>query len=97
MRVLHSSVITIDAGAGSEVICAPVFIFGAMATLYNNAIPKFVDINPVSHTMDPYKIEKAITDRTKTIIVTHAWGLPAEYDKHSTFSVNSSITSIPGW
>ena len=44
MSVLHSSVICAVAGAGDEVICDPVFIFGAMAALYNNAIPKFADI-----------------------------------------------------
>jgi dTDP-4-amino-4,6-dideoxygalactose transaminase len=81
MSVLHSSVICAGAGAGDEVICDPVFIFGALAALYNNALPKFVDINPVTHNMDPDKIEKAITERTKAVIVTHAWGLPAEMDR----------------
>ncbi len=80
MSVLHSAVVCAGAGAGNEVICDPVFIFGAMATLYNNAIPTFVDINPVTHNMDPDKIGEAINERTKAIIVTHSWGLPAEID-----------------
>ncbi len=81
MSVLHASVISAGAEAGSEVICDPVFIFGPMAALYNNSIPKFVDINPTSHTLDPDKLEEAITQRTKAVIVTHAWGLPAEMDR----------------
>lgn len=81
MSVLHSSVICAGAGAGDEVICDPVFIFGALATLYNNAIPKFVDINPVTHALDAAKLEEAITARTKAVIVTHAWGLPAEIER----------------
>lgn len=81
MSVLHSSVICADAGAGNEVICDPVFIFGAMAALFNNAIPTFVDIDPVTHTMDPDKIKEAINERTKAIIVTHSWGLAAEIDR----------------
>lgn len=81
MSALHSAVICAGAGAGSEVICDALFIFGAMAALYNNAIPKFVDIDPITHTLDPNKIENAITERTKAIIVTHAWGLPAKMDK----------------
>lgn len=81
MSTLHSAVMCANAGAGDEVICDPEFIFGAEAVLYNNAIPTFVDIDPVTHTMDPDKIEGAITERTKAIIVTHAWGLPAEMDK----------------
>ncbi|MCX8082727.1 MAG: DegT/DnrJ/EryC1/StrS family aminotransferase [bacterium] len=81
MSVLHSSVICAGAGAGSEVICDSAFVFGAQAVLYNNAIPKFVDIKPYTHNMDPEKLESAITERTKAVIVTHAWGLPAEIDK----------------
>ena len=80
MSALHSAVMCAGAGAGDEVICDSLFIFGAMSALYNNSIPKFVDIDPVTHTMDPDKIEKEITERTKAIIVTHAWGLPADMD-----------------
>ena len=81
MSALHSAVIAAGAGAGSEVICDSVYIFGAMAVLYNSAIPVFVDIDPTTHNMDPNKIEAAISERTKAIIVTHAWGLPAEMDR----------------
>lgn len=80
MSVLHASVISADAGAGTEVICDPVFVFGPMACLYNNAIPRFVDIDPVRQTLDPAKLESAINEKTKAIIVTHAWGLPADMD-----------------
>ncbi len=81
MSALHSAVIAAGAGPGSEVICDSVYVFGSMAVLYNNAIPVFVDVNPTTHNMDPDKIEAAITERTKALIVTHAWGLPAEMDR----------------
>jgi dTDP-4-amino-4,6-dideoxygalactose transaminase len=81
MSALHAAVIAAGAGSGSEVICDSLFVFGAMAVLYNNAIPIFVDIDPVTHNMNPDLIEPAITERTKAIIVTHAWGLPAEMDR----------------
>jgi len=81
MSALHSAVIAAGAGAGTEVICDPEYIFGSIAVLYNNAIPVYVDINPVTHNMDPDKLASAITERTKAIIVTHAWGLPAEMDR----------------
>jgi len=81
MSVLHSSVMTAGAGAGDEVICDPVCVFGAVATMYNNAVPVFVDINPVTWNMDPDLIEEKITERTKALIVTHVWGLPAEMDR----------------
>lgn len=81
MSALHAGVLCAGAGPGSEVICDSEFIFGSMAVLYNNAIPVFVDIDPVTHNMDPDGIEGAITERTKAVIVTHAWGLPAELDR----------------
>lgn len=81
MSALHAAVVAAGAGAGSEVICDSVYVFGSMAVLYNNAIPVFVDVNPTTHNMNPDKIEEAITERTKAIIVTHAWGLPAEMDR----------------
>jgi perosamine synthetase len=81
MSVLHTGVIVSGAGAGDEVICDPVFVFGAVATMYNNAVPVFVDIDPVTMNMNPDLIEAKITDRTKAIIVTHAWGLPAKMDR----------------
>jgi len=81
MSVLHTAVMVSGAGAGDEVICDPVFVFGAVATMYNNAVPVFVDIDPVTMNMNPDLIEKKITDHTKAIIVTHAWGLPAKMDR----------------
>jgi len=81
MSALHAGVICAGAGAGSEVICDSEFVFGSMAVLYHNALPVFVDIDPVTHNMNPDLIEVAITDRTKAIIATHAWGLPAEIDR----------------
>jgi dTDP-4-amino-4,6-dideoxygalactose transaminase len=81
MSVLHASVAAAGAGAGDEVICDPVCVFGAVATMYNNAVPVFVDVDPVTMNMNPDLIEAKITERTKALIVTHVWGLPAEMDR----------------
>ncbi|MGQ9731980.1 MAG: DegT/DnrJ/EryC1/StrS family aminotransferase [Candidatus Zipacnadales bacterium] len=81
MSVLHASVIAAGAGAGDEVLCDPVCVFGAVAVMYNNAIPVFVDINPVTWNLDPATIEPRISERTKALIVTHVCGLAAEMDR----------------
>jgi len=81
MSALHAALLASGVEAGDEVICDSEFVFGAMAVLYCNAIPMFIDINPITHNMDPDCIEPAITEKTKAIIVTHAWGLPAEMDR----------------
>ncbi len=81
MCALHSAVLCAGAGTGTEVICDCEFIFGALAVLYSSAIPVFADIDPVTHNMNPDVLEPLITDRTRAVIVTHAWGLPAEIDR----------------
>lgn len=81
MSVLHASVIASGAGAGDEVICDPICVFGAVATMYHNAVPVFVDVKPDTWNMDPELLEPAITERTKAIIVTHVCGLAAEMDR----------------
>ncbi|OGD19881.1 MAG: hypothetical protein A2W03_08335 [Candidatus Aminicenantes bacterium RBG_16_63_16] len=81
MCALHSAVLCAGAGPGTEVICDSEFIFGALAVLYNSAIPVFADIDPVTHNMNPDTVEPLVTDRTRALIVTHAWGLPAEMDR----------------
>lgn len=94
MSALHAGVLCAGAGPGSEVICDAEFIFGSMAVLYNNAIPVYVDIDPVTHNMNPDGLEAAITDRTKAIIVTHAWGLPAELDRIIDIAKRHKLTVI---
>ncbi|MBM4081577.1 MAG: hypothetical protein FJ278_17870, partial [Planctomycetes bacterium] len=83
MSVLHASVLSAGAGAGDEVICDSVFVFGAVATMYANAVPVFVDVDPVTLNMNPDFVEAKITGRTKAIIVTHGYGLVAQMDRIS--------------
>lgn len=94
MCALHAAVMAAGAGPGSEVICDSEFIFGALAVLYNSAIPVFADIDPVTHNMNPDAIEPLITDRTRALIVTHAWGLPAEMDRIMAVARRHNLTVI---
>lgn len=68
-------------GPGDEVVTvAHTFIATAEAIDATGARPVFVDIDPVSYTMDPTKLEAAITPRTKAIIPVHLYGQPADMD-----------------
>jgi dTDP-4-amino-4,6-dideoxygalactose transaminase len=75
------ALLALGVGPGDEVI-VPAFTFLASAScaLHQNAIPVFVDIEPGTFTMDPAKIEAAITQRTKVIMPVHIHGLPADMD-----------------
>lgn len=78
---LHMALAALDVGPGDEVI-VPSYTFLATAScvLHQMAIPVFVDIEPNTYTMDPTKIEAAITPRTKAIIPVHIQGCPADMD-----------------
>lgn len=68
-------------GPGDEVITVPnTFIATVEAISICGATPVFVDVDPQTYTMDPKKIEAAITKRTKAIIPVHLYGQPADMD-----------------
>jgi perosamine synthetase len=68
-------------GAGDEVIVPSfTFIAAANAIRYMGATPVFVDIDPATLNMDPACVERAVTSRTRALIVVHTFGVPAELD-----------------
>ena len=78
---LHAAVAACDIGPGDEVIVPPyTFTATATAVLHHNAIPVFVDVDPVSFCLDPKRLEAAITPRTKAVIPVHLLGHPADMD-----------------
>jgi dTDP-4-amino-4,6-dideoxygalactose transaminase len=82
-------------GPGDEVITvAHTFIATAEAINAAGARPVFIDIDPVSYTMDPAKLEKAITPRTKAIIPVHLYGQPADMDAINAIAAKHDIPVI---
>tara|TARA_Y100000590_G_scaffold470706_1_gene668065 strand:- start:1832 stop:2956 length:1125 start_codon:yes stop_codon:yes gene_type:complete len=65
-----------------EVIVPAMTYFSTASSIsYQNAKPVFVDINPDTFNLDPDKIQRAITKKTKAIIFIDYGGFPAEVDK----------------
>ena len=78
---LHLALLAAGVGEGDEVITTPfTFIATVSAIDYARAKPVFVDIDPVSFTIDPALIEAAITPRTKALLPVHLYGQPADMD-----------------
>ncbi|WP_158791822.1 DegT/DnrJ/EryC1/StrS aminotransferase family protein [Granulicella sp. L60] len=69
-------------GSGDEVITVPhTFIATAEAITAVGARPVFIDIDPVSFTMNPALLEAAISSKTRAIIPVHIYGQVADMDR----------------
>jgi len=78
---LHLALLAAGIGPGDEVITVPfTFVATVSAICYTGATPVFVDIEPDYFTMDPSKVEAAITPKTKAIMPVHLYGQPADMD-----------------
>jgi len=89
-------------GPGDEVITTPfTFIASATSIMMAGAKPVFVDIDPVSLSIDAGKIESKITPRTKAILPVEVFGNPAGFDeicsigqKHNLFVIEDSCEAL---
>jgi dTDP-4-amino-4,6-dideoxygalactose transaminase len=82
-------------GAGDEVIVpANTFFATAEAVSTAGATPVFVDADPVSYTIDPTKIEAAITERTRAIIPVHLYGQAADLEPISELAARHNLFVI---
>jgi dTDP-4-amino-4,6-dideoxygalactose transaminase len=76
---LHLALLACGVGQGDEVITTPAtWISTSWAISYVGARPVFVDVDPVTYTLDPTLAERAITPRTKAMLPVHLYGQMAE-------------------
>lgn len=79
---LHLALLVVGVGPGDEVITVShSYIATANSVRYCGAVPVFVDIDPMTHNMDPTLIEAAITPKTKAILTVHQMGMPADLER----------------
>jgi dTDP-4-amino-4,6-dideoxygalactose transaminase len=78
---LEMAAILADIGAGDEVVMPSyTFVSTANAFVLRGGVPVFVDVRPDTLNIDETKIEAAITDRTRAIVVVHYAGVACEMD-----------------
>ncbi len=85
----------LDIKANDEVIVpAMTFIATAEPVAQLGARPIFVDIDPVSYTMDPSAVRQKLSPRTKAIIAVHLYGQPADLDELSRIAKEAHVPLI---
>lgn len=78
---IHLGLMALGIKAGDEVIVPEItWIASVEPILYIGAKPVFVDIDKDTWCIDPEKIRKAITNRTKAIIPVHIYGNMCDMD-----------------
>jgi perosamine synthetase len=92
---LHMGLAALGIGQGDEVILADTNWVATVAPIVHlGAKPILVDILPDSWCIDPNEVEKAITNRTKAIIVVHLYGNLAKMAELLTIGEKHNIPII---
>lgn len=80
-EALHLALAACGVGPGDEVITVAHTAVATVAAIHLcGATPVFVDIEPDYFTLDPDRLEEAITARTRAVIPVHLYGQPADLD-----------------
>jgi dTDP-4-amino-4,6-dideoxygalactose transaminase len=78
---LHVAMLLLNVGHGDEVVTTPfTFVATSWAISYVGAKPVFVDIDDATFNLDPARVEKAITKKTKAVMPVHLYGQPFDID-----------------
>ena len=92
---LHLALLAAGVAPGDEVITVPfTFVATVAAIEYAGARPVFVDVEDTYYTMDPARLEVAITPRTKAIVPVHLYGQPADMDPILALAARRGIAVI---
>lgn len=89
------ALLALDIGPADEIVTTPfTFVASAGSIARVGATPVFVDIDPLTFNIDPRKIEKAITPRTKAIMPVHLFGLSAAMDEINAIAASHKIPVV---
>jgi perosamine synthetase len=92
---LHLAVRALEIGPGDEVLTTPFsFVASANCLLYEQATPRFVDIEEDSLGMDPGLLAEAVTDRTRAILPVHVFGRPCRIQEITAFARDHGLRVI---
>lgn len=80
-EALHLALMAGGVGPGHEVVTVSYTAVATVAAVeMTGARPVFVDIDPRRHTLDPARLEQAVTPKTRAVIPVHLYGCPADLE-----------------
>ncbi|TMK74358.1 MAG: DegT/DnrJ/EryC1/StrS family aminotransferase [Actinobacteria bacterium] len=89
---LHLGVRALGWGPGDEVVTSPFsFVSSANCLLYEDAVPVFCDIDPVTLNMDPSAAAAAVTERTSGLLPVHIFGCAAAMPELERLAANRGL------
>jgi dTDP-4-amino-4,6-dideoxygalactose transaminase len=102
---LHLALIAAGVGEGDEVITTPLtFCATANVIAHVGATPVFVDVDERTQNIDPSRISRAVTPRTKAILPVHMCGWPCDMDaigeiarRHGLVVIEDAAHAIEAW
>jgi len=79
---IHAALFAAGVKPGDEVLqTSNTWVSAITAIIHAGGIPVFCDVIPDGFTIDPDEIRRKAGPKTKAVIVTHLWGIPAEMDE----------------
>lgn len=94
-NALYAAFVALNLELGSEVIVQNVTFHASVSpAMHCGLTPVIVDVDPCTGNVSVDAIERAITDKTKVLVVTHTWGHPAEMDEIVKLCKNHNIKLI---
>lgn len=95
LDALHLILRAMDIGPGDEVIVpSHTFIATWLAVTYAGATPVPVEPDERTYNLDPARIERAITKKTRAIMPVHLYGQPADMDSITAIANKHGLKTV---
>ncbi len=79
---------------GEVLVPSFTFVASAHCLRWQGVQPRFVDIDPATHLIDPTLLERQITPRTTGILAVHTWGNPCDIEALSRVADAHGLTLL---
>ena len=92
---LRFALVAAGVGAGHDVITTPFTFIGTTEAISQaGGRPVFVDVDSSTFTLDPERLEAAVTPRTRAVLPVHLYGQPADMEGIGAFASRHGIQVI---